>query len=143
MKTLFWTALLFFSCSVGFAQDAPLETYKLKDGRDWIQMGREAKVSFIMGLSDFQAYHFLRKDIQVEEVGVKKGSLATYMSQFVPFDHSVNDAVNWVDQFYWDGLNTNIPVIVALRIAVLKFSLGPEEAVDKVIEDARQGQYDF
>jgi hypothetical protein len=136
-------AILIFSGFLCFAQDAPLETYKLKDGRDWIQMSRDAKVSFIMGLSDLQAYHFLKKNIEVDEVGVKKRSFATYLSGFIPFDNSVNDQVNWLDQFYWDGLNTNIPVIVALRIATLKFGLGPEEAVDKVIEDARQGSYDF
>jgi putative endonuclease len=143
-KSIFAIALtVFLAGASAFANDAPLETYRLKDGRDWIQMGRDAKVSFIMGLSDLQAYHFLRKDILVEEDGVKKTSFATYLSQFLPFDHSVNDAVNWLDQFYWDGLNTNIPVIVAFRIAALKFGLGPEEAVDKVIEDARQGIYGF
>jgi hypothetical protein len=143
MKIFLCVTALFFFCAAGFADDAPLETYKLKDGRDWIPMGRDAKIAFVIGLSDLQAYHFLRKDVQVDETGVKKNSFATYMSRFIPFDRSVNDAVNWLDQFYWDGLNTNIPVIVALRVAALKFGFGPEEAVDKVVRDARRGIYDF
>ena len=140
-----FAAAMFFAIGPVFADHAPLETYKLKDGRDWIQMGRPAKVAFIMGLSDLQAFHFLKnaQRIEVEEAGMKKRSFATYMSDFIPFDHSVDDAVDWLDQFYWDGLNTNIPVIVALRIATLKFGLGPEEAVGKAIEEARQGIYDL
>jgi hypothetical protein len=142
-KIFFLTAMYFLMSSLCVAQDAPLETKGPVNGWVWIGMGRDAKRMFIVGMSELQAYHFGKKDVEVDLGQGEKKNLSVYLTEFIPFNGTIADVVEWLDVFYADGANAPIPVIIALRIAAYKYAEGTDEGVEKIIQNARRQDYNF
>lgn len=141
MKVSIFVITFLLICTFGFSENRRLSD-GLTNGRQWLTCNKEAKIMYVAAMGDFLAYHSSKKNMEVNKKGsMEKRDLGAYMLSFVPYNHTFDELVKQLDNFYTDSTNSTIPIIVAMRIVAQKFYGTSEGTLKAMTEAARSGDY--
>lgn len=140
-KILLVFCLIITSSTFCFAESDVLEmveTRGLSNGRAWQVMNLSEKAEYLTATNNFMLYQIRDNDIS-SLIGLEaKDKLARFWSDYASSKQTTGEYIQQLDIFYADSANLRIPILVAIRIATMKFNGESGATINKAIEEARR-----